>query len=107
MNFSRPDLFKVTFVIDLISSPHDLILLKNFVQAFLIMSQAVSNCPYCKENLRKCLIQQNYSIVTCSNEKCMYPFNETEIKHQIVHVSDKEILEVAKFRLKNDRTPEG
>ncbi|AGO13183.1 AaceriAFR032Wp [[Ashbya] aceris (nom. inval.)] len=66
------------------------------------MSQSVARCPQCNTELRKCLIQQNYSIVICPNEQCMYPFNEAEVIQHLVQTSDKEILEAAKVRLKND-----
>ncbi|AMD19398.1 HBR497Cp [Eremothecium sinecaudum] len=68
------------------------------------MTGVTKICPNCKETLQKCLIQQNYGIVICPNEECMYPFNEAEAIDQIVQVNDKEILQAAKMRLRNDNT---
>ncbi|AET40777.1 uncharacterized protein Ecym_6403 [Eremothecium cymbalariae DBVPG len=67
------------------------------------MSTSVTECPHCSGKLRKCLIQQNFSIVICPNEECMYPFSDTDIINHIVQTNDKEILEAAKARLTNNK----
>lgn len=60
-------------------------------------------CPQCETALRKCLIQQNYSLLMCPNEKCSYPFNEREIIENLVYTKDGEILDAAKRRLEEEQ----
>ncbi|SCV05247.1 LANO_0H03290g1_1 [Lachancea nothofagi CBS 11611] len=59
-------------------------------------------CPQCGEELKKCLIQQNYSVVMCSNLNCSYPFNEREMLSNTVYTKDADILEAAKKRLRKE-----
>lgn len=66
------------------------------------MAEVVTKCPQCHSELRKCIIQQNFSIVICINEKCAYPFNEERVIDQLVPTTDKEIIEAAKSRLKEE-----
>ncbi|KAM3165017.1 hypothetical protein ACU8KH_00776 [Lachancea thermotolerans] len=60
------------------------------------------SCPQCGEELKKCLIQQNYSLIICPNEGCSYPFNEREAIDNIVYTKDAEILNAAKRRLEEE-----
>ncbi|SCU87213.1 LADA_0E02674g1_1 [Lachancea dasiensis] len=59
-------------------------------------------CPQCGQDLRKCLIQQNYSLVMCTNLNCSYPFNERDALSNTVYTKDAEILEAAKKRLRQE-----
>ncbi|EDO16389.1 hypothetical protein Kpol_1051p39 [Vanderwaltozyma polyspora DSM 70294] len=61
------------------------------------------SCPECNENLQKCLIQQNYSMVICPNPKCVYPFNQKENIEGMNFVEENEVLEFAKQRLSNGK----
>lgn len=63
--------------------------------------QSTIQCPDCGNHLKKCLIQQNYAMVICPNLECGYPFNQSEVINHIVHINDKDIIEVAKDRLSN------
>lgn len=62
-------------------------------------SEQAGICPDCGENLKKCLIQQNYAMVICPNNKCEYPFNQNEVLSNVVYVDESEVLAVAKKRL--------
>ncbi|KAK5780660.1 uncharacterized protein PWA37_003307 [Arxiozyma heterogenica] len=62
-------------------------------------NEPLVKCPDCGDLLQKCLIQQNYAMVICPNEKCEYPFNQHEIADNLVYVDDNDILEVARLRL--------
>lgn len=62
-------------------------------------NEPLVKCPDCSELLQKCLIQLNYAMVICPNEKCGYPFNQHEIVDNLVYVDDNDILEVARLRL--------
>ncbi|CAL9738521.1 hypothetical protein MOSE0_N13278 [Monosporozyma servazzii] len=61
----------------------------------------VTRCPECDHNLQKCLIQQNYAMIICPNEKCGYPFNQHENIEHMVYVDDNDVLEAARQRLAN------
>ncbi|CEP60991.1 uncharacterized protein LALA0_S02e04302g [Lachancea lanzarotensis] len=61
-----------------------------------------TKCPQCDGELQKCLIQQNYSLVLCTNLKCSYPFNEREVMDNIVYTKDSQILDAAKKRLRKE-----
>ncbi|CCC71092.1 hypothetical protein NCAS_0G02050 [Naumovozyma castellii] len=56
-------------------------------------------CPDCGSVLQKCLIQQNYAMVICPDEKCGYPFNQRRVQENLVYVDDSEVIPVAKQRL--------
>ncbi|SCU92477.1 LAFA_0F10858g1_1 [Lachancea sp. 'fantastica'] len=61
-----------------------------------------TRCPQCDSKLQKCLIQQNYSLVLCTNLNCGYPFNEREVMDNIVYTKDSQILDAAKRRLRKE-----
>ena len=60
-----------------------------------------TTCPECNSKLQKCLIQQNYAITICVNEKCQYPFRTNEVENNLSYISDKDILDAAKNRLEH------
>lgn len=62
-------------------------------------NEFIVKCPDCGELLQKCLIQQNYAMVICPNEKCGYPFNQQENIENLVYVDDSDVLEAARLRL--------
>ncbi|SCW04017.1 LAFE_0H04082g1_1 [Lachancea fermentati] len=64
---------------------------------------STKQCPQCGSDLKKCLIQQNYSLVMCPQTDCSYPFNDSEVTENIVYTEDKEILKAAKSRLKEGK----
>ncbi|SCU96726.1 LAME_0F17216g1_1 [Lachancea meyersii CBS 8951] len=66
-----------------------------------------TKCPQCDVELKKCLIQQNYSMVMCPNLACSYPFNERDALSSTVYTKDSEILDAAKKRLRQEEQKDG
>lgn len=71
----------------------------NIEETNIASSEQAGICPDCGENLKKCLIQQNYAMVICPNNQCGYPFNQNEVLSNVVYVDESEVLAVAKKRL--------
>lgn len=71
----------------------------NIEETNIASSEQAGICPDCGENLKKCLIQQNYAMVICPNNQCGYPFNQNEALSNVVYVDESEVLAVAKKRL--------
>lgn len=54
------------------------------------------SCPLCLKSLKQHLLQPNLSIISCTNEDCVYPFNLTmdQIRREnlIIEVTTSDIM---------------
>ncbi|KAK9457337.1 hypothetical protein V1511DRAFT_514748 [Dipodascopsis uninucleata] len=57
-------------------------------------------CPECgKITLARCMVQEEYAIVMCTDKKCVYPFGEQSLDQYIIHVSREDLLKSAMERM--------